>query len=648
MVKKNSSPLLSIVLGIAILFTLVEGTIYFMGVVRRSQNSDMEALDQKLTMLVDVLAEEVRDESDLEQFYENLYQIVERELSDIEWIVIYDAENNPVYGLDKQVESRNSLRTYQSGQDFFDDFSFLPVIAHFMDADILRVSNQHIDGSFLDQMEDYEFVYPEIIYYSKTISIHGRQDYEVVFAKKLSVSGRTLQQMVYTLLIHLTILLILWIISGCQSIVRNADFRRLQKIAYYDELTNLPNRKLFEIDAANLLKKRGEKKYAMITMDVCNFKVVNDFFGDEVGDAVLRGIAEKLQKEAGKDELAARDQADIFLFLFSYESLEKLDDRIKRFDTKLVWEFTEQAIHFKYGVYPIEDNEEIARLINYSSMARDRADQSKTSNISYLKDAEYEKLRWEKVLEGEMEDALMKKEFAIYLQPKFYTDGTGVGGAEALVRWISPIRGKISPGDFIPLFEKNGYIIKLDDYMLEEVCKKQRKWLSEGKKLLPISVNVSRAHLKQQDLVEDIIAIVDRYDLPHSCIELELTESAFFDDKEILVQTIKKMQAAGFTVSMDDFGTGYSSLNSLKDLPLDVIKLDAEFFKEAMDPKRGQTIVKNTIEMAKNLNMKIVAEGIEKESQVTFLNEIGCDLIQGFYFAKPMTLKEFEMLVCKE
>ena len=184
--------------------------------------------------------------------------------------------------------------------------------------------------------------------------------------------------------------------------------------------------------------------------------------------------------------------------------------------------------------------------------------------------------------------------------------------------------------------------------MLEEVCKKQRKWLSEGKKLLPISVNVSRAHLKQQDLVEDIIAIVDRYDLPHSCIELELTESAFFDDKEILVQTIKKMQEAGFTVSMDDFGTGYSSLNSLKDLPLDVIKLDAEFFKEAMDPKRGQTIVKNTIEMAKNLNMKIVAEGIEKESQVTFLNEIGCDLIQGFYFAKPMTLKEFEMLVYKE
>ena len=208
--------------------------------------------------------------------------------------------------------------------------------------------------------------------------------------------------------------------------------------------------------------------------------------------------------------------------------------------------------------------------------------------------------------------------------------------------------GFIAPGEFIPLFEKNGFIMKLDQYMLSAVCSQQKKWMEEGRELVPISVNISRVHLMDPELVSDIVTTVDFYGVPHEYIELELTESAFFEDKQVLIDTIKQLQQAGFSVSMDDFGSGYSSLNSLKDLPLDVIKLDGEFFRESEDLERSNRIVKNTVELAQHLNMKIVAEGIEKQSQVQFLQEIGCDLIQGFYYAKPMEVTAFEELLYKK
>ena len=178
--------------------------------------------------------------------------------------------------------------------------------------------------------------------------------------------------------------------------------------------------------------------------------------------------------------------------------------------------------------------------------------------------------------------------------------------------------------------------------MLEEVAKQQAKWISEGWQVVPISVNVSRAHFTREDLAEHISEIVDRYQVPHEVIELELTESAFFDDKEMLLTTVKKLREAGFSVSMDDFGAGYSSLNSLKELSLDVLKIDADFFRGSDSLERGMLIVTEVINLAKKLNMKIVAEGIESREQVDFLKEQECDLIQGYYFAKPMPLSEFE------
>ena len=249
---------------------------------------------------------------------------------------------------------------------------------------------------------------------------------------------------------------------------------------------------------------------------------------------------------------------------------------------------------------------------------------------------------WERRVEDDMDRALAANEFKVYLQPKYSTKKEELSAAEALVRWIHPEFGFVSPAKFIPIFERNGFITKLDDYMLTEVSRLQATWMEQGKKLVPISVNVSRAHFTSPDLAEHICSIVDEYKVPHEFIELELTESAFFDDKQTLLDTVKKLKEFGFKVSMDDFGAGYSSLNSLKELPLDIIKLDAQFFRDIEDKKRADLIVCDTIKLAKKLGMQIVAEGIETREQVDFLAGQHCDLIQGFYFAKPLPVAEFE------
>jgi EAL domain-containing protein (putative c-di-GMP-specific phosphodiesterase class I) len=249
---------------------------------------------------------------------------------------------------------------------------------------------------------------------------------------------------------------------------------------------------------------------------------------------------------------------------------------------------------------------------------------------------------WERRIEDDMEKALENHEFQVYLQPKYSTKAEKLSAAEALVRWTHPVLGFISPGKFIPIFERNGFILQLDDYMLTEVSRLQSQWISQGKSLVPISVNVSRAHFAEENLAEHICSIVDKYKVPHEFIELELTESAFFDDKAVLLTTVRKLKSFGFKVSMDDFGAGYSSLNSLKELPLDIIKLDAEFFRSVDDVSRSNLIVGETIALAKKLGMEIVAEGIETREQVDFLAEQNCDLIQGFYFSKPLPVSEFE------
>ena len=343
-----------------------------------------------------------------------------------------------------------------------------------------------------------------------------------------------------------------------------------------------------------------------------------------------------------KKEYVAHVEKSDFALLLDFQNEEMLFIRVKNMMNILREKRESQHLTFSAGVCPVKTkNDDISLLLTCAGIAVPKTLKMQ-DEIVWFNDSMKEEQVWERRIEDDMEKALENHEFQVYLQPKYSTRGEVLSAAEALVRWIHPVLGFISPGKFIPLFEKNGFILQLDDYMLNEVAQLQSEWLAQGKKLVPISVNVSRAHFAEENLAEHICEIVDKFKVPHEFIELELTESAFFDDKAVLLTTVRKLKEFGFKVSMDDFGAGYSSLNSLKELPLDIIKLDAEFFRSVDDITRSNLIVGETIALAKKLGMEIVAEGIETREQVDFLAKQDCDLIQGFYFSKPLPVAEFE------
>ena len=422
------------------------------------------------------------------------------------------------------------------------------------------------------------------------------------------------------------------------------DVRKTIKIIYTDMVTGGDNWLLFIKKGTGLLKKnkRGQINYAVLNLEMRKYRSFCTCFGVNKGQELIEQFYNTMKKEIHRKEIMSHQENASFGLLLAYTDKADLEARIRKIEDMLSAVLPEMKMYFVTGVYLIQTGEyDLDQLYNNATIASEMSGEDAESSIAYF-DVEMNKQKlWERKVEDDMERALENREFQVYLQPKISTSKEVLGGAEALVRWIHPTEGFIPPNRFIPIFEKNGFILKLDDYMLEEIARVQSQWLGEGRKLVPISVNVSRAHFTREDLAEHICAIVDKYNVPHSVIELELTESAFFDDKNVLLNTVKKLRAAGFQVSMDDFGAGYSSLNSLKELQIDVLKIDADFFRGADAEERGLLIVSEVIDLAKKLNMKIVAEGIESKEQVEFLTEQECDLIQGYFYAKPMPVTEF-------
>lgn len=242
---------------------------------------------------------------------------------------------------------------------------------------------------------------------------------------------------------------------------------------------------------------------------------------------------------------------------------------------------------------------------------------------------------------SELINSIKNKEFIVFLQPKFDAITEKVIGAEALVRKLK-YKKIIMPDEFIPQYEKTGLITKLDMYVLEEVCRLQKKWMELNLPLLPISINESRYHLKNKNHIKELQEIINKYNVSANLIELEMTETTVVEDIFVAKGAAEAVKKLGFVVSMDDFGTGYSSFNILKDIEIDILKIDKEFFKDLENNKRAQIIIETIIEMCKKLRIKTVAEGIETKEQVNFLKKVGCDIIQGYYFSKPITITEFE------
>lgn len=439
----------------------------------------------------------------------------------------------------------------------------------------------------------------------------------------------------------ITVFTLYYIISFISFIV---SLRKNTKMFYTDMITGGENWMYFVKKGTSLLKKnrRGRRKYAMIHLRMQKYRSFCTCFGVREGEELIEKFYYALKKVIRSNELMAYHENAEFGLLISYANEEQLVQRIDGFKRALNAVLPNMKLYFGVGVCRINPGEkDVEQLYNNALIACEMFGEETEDKIAYY-DVEMNKQKlWERKVEDDMERALLNREFKVYLQPKVSAMLETLAGAEALVRWIHPKEGFIPPNKFIPIFERNGFILKLDDYMLEEVSRLQSQWLAEGRKVVPISVNVSRAHFTREDLAEHICGIVDKYKVPHNIIELELTESAFFDDKKVLLNTVKKLRDFGFIVSMDDFGAGFSSLNSLKELQLDVLKIDADFFRGENVEERGMLIVSEVIDLAKKLNMKIVAEGIESREQVDFLVEQECDLIQGYFFAKPMAIEEF-------
>jgi len=442
-----------------------------------------------------------------------------------------------------------------------------------------------------------------------------------------------------------SLLICIFVIYYLVSIISMvSSVRKTTKIIYTDMVTGGDNWLLFVKRGAGLLKKnrRGHHNYAMVHLEMRKYRSFCTCFGVQKGQELIEKFYLTLKKEMKRNEVMAHQENAEFGLLLTYTDREQLDARIRQLEAALNKTLPGMKVYFGVGVYLIQPGErDVEQLYNNAMIACEMLGEEAENQTAFFDLEMNNQKLWERKVEDDMDHALVNREFQVYLQPKISTSEEELGGAEALVRWIHPKEGFIPPNRFIPIFEKNGFILKLDDYMLEEISKVQAQWLKEGRKLVPISVNVSRAHFTREDLAEHICAIVDKYQVPHNVIELELTESAFFDDKKVLLNTVQKLREAGFPVSMDDFGAGYSSLNSLKELQIDVLKIDADFFRGADVEERGLLIVSEVIDLAKKLNMKIVAEGIESKEQVEFLTEQECDLIQGYFYAKPMPVAEF-------
>ena len=476
------------------------------------------------------------------------------------------------------------------------------------------------------------------------------------------------QDVVYIMIlggIALILLLIPLIFLFVNTILNIRMQHRVTKLLYMDPVTGGNNWLYFQSYAGKLLANgwNSRKTYAMVNLHLERYTNYLSCYGSKQGEELLECMDGFLRARMKRKEVFGHYGRADFGLIFRCEGADEEEcrnncyRRLRSLLAELAGLQPERKLHFHAGVcmipsvnvaigswYEKRKNVDIDQLFSFANTAQS-ASHNELEQIFFFDEKLLEEQGWEQWVENNMQAALAAGEFQVYLQPKYTPTDRRLVGAEALVRWVCPEKGMIPPGRFIPLFERNGFIMKLDDYMLSQIAKLQAEWKVQGKKTVPISVNISRAHFTQEGLAEHISQLVDGYGPKHKLIELEVTESAFFDDKNVLIDTVKQLRAYGFPISMDDFGAGYSSLNSLKDIPLDVLKLDSEFFRGEDGTGRGASIVREAISLARELNMRVVAEGIELREQVDFLAALGCDMIQGYYFAKPMPVSEFEARV---
>lgn len=435
-------------------------------------------------------------------------------------------------------------------------------------------------------------------------------------------------------------------IAKYHNIDKNAIMSKLSYRIKLDGLTQIPNFAQFVVNVEKIIKTNTDKKYSIVAFDINRFKTINDIYGITIADDVLKSVGEILEVTFDKQGNYGRLHSDVFAFCMEFTKKGDIIKMIEKIRMNINNKKFDFEVDTSYGIYIVDDrNVPVNLMCDRAVMAYKTTIKDDIMRFCAFYDEQYRAdIIKAREIENEMYAALEERQFVMYLQPKYMLSDFSLYGAEALVRWVHPTKGIIPPNDFIPLFEKNGFIIKLDEFMWEEACKTIRGWIDEGRKPVPISVNISRYHLKNNDLQAVLTNLINKYDLTPDMLNLEITESIFLDKPEELNRVLVKLQKLGFKLEIDDFGSGFSSLNFIRNISVDTIKIDREFLDSEIATEKGKIVVNHTIAMAKDLMLSVVAEGVESQEHVDFLKSSKCDIAQGYYFARPMPLADFNKL----
>lgn len=425
----------------------------------------------------------------------------------------------------------------------------------------------------------------------------------------------------------------------------------ITRLAFDDEITGGKNLNYFKEFTSETLYKYQGMPFLVHRFDVSNFRYINEAYGHVRADQLLKIIVEEASAIFYGKELCVRMNADQFVMLT--KNTQDLEERFFVFTDKVNARALDIGIRypikFKRGVYQIKNKEyDVSLIIDKANVARKNLTGEEKECVAFYSDKLVSDMRKVDKIESEMETALFNNEFKMFIQPKWDIREDKLYGGEALVRWIKADGSMVYPSDFVPVFEKNGFVEQLDIHMLEMACQLIRGQLNAGKPIYPISVNQSRLLLHNPAYISRISEMLKRYDIPKGYIELEITETVFFTERDKMISILNELKAREVLLSMDDFGSGYSSLNMLKDFPFDVLKIDKEFFSESITSESSTWILRKIIEMADGLGIRVICEGVETKEQVEMLQQIGCRYVQGYYYSKPIPAEKFVELYCKE
>ncbi|HBF0593226.1 TPA: EAL domain-containing protein [Clostridioides difficile] len=458
----------------------------------------------------------------------------------------------------------------------------------------------------------------------------------VVFSNSKQIINRAVYAVLVIVLIFIAI--IFYIIY-----IKKSNEKEILSLAYEDKVTYIGNQNKFYRECSKYLLDKPSLNYIIVYFDINNFKMINDTFGYEFGDNLLITIAKALKEELTEGEVYARLSSDYFAIFCDYKNgrnkiIRKLDNIRSNIESNLSIVF---EISLCVGIYFVEEGEvDIQKAVNKANMARSVA-KGKNINYAIYNEDVRNKLSEESMILDDIKIALVKNQFEVYYQPKFSLVTGEMIGSEALIRWNHPEHGFISPAVFIPIAEKSKLILKIGRFVFERVCNDLYEWKKQGKKIVPVSVNLSRVELYQPDIVKFINKTIKMYNLSSDFIEIEITETVAINELNILKNVLNELRTYGFSISMDDFGTGYSSISCLRDMPIDILKLDKSFLGGIEHDERSRNIAKSIVSLAKSLDLVVIIEGVESKEQAELMKQFGCDLVQGFYFARPMPAKNF-------